>query len=607
MKLMYDRKAKDPTYYVQVGIRNGKKVTTKNIAKIGKHSELLKYHPDPLAYAKSEIERMNKEKDMTNVTLYIDLKKALDKTEDIASKSLEKNIGYLILEDIYQKMDIDRFIKEIFKDTKVGYDALAINRILTYDSILDPGSKLHTINDLHKYFEGPSFDHQHILRFMDVLYSNYDAYISYLYRASSKIVKRNTTVCYYDCTNFYFECEKEDDGYIDPFTGEMIEGLRKYDFAKDHRPNPIVQMGLFMDKDGIPMSMCITKGNEAEVNTAIPLENKLIDTLKNNDFIYCADSGINSYHICKFNSMGGRRFIVTQSIKKLPDTLKEAVFNDFEYRLLSNDRNTSIKTLKEFDPLSNAALYNDKAYKVIDASKELTMDYYEEKIVNGKKKMVKAKALLDQKLIITFSRKAYEYQRSIRNKQIERAKRLLETKDPDQIKKGPNDVRRLLKRKDEKRSIYVLDEAMIKEEEKYDGFFAIATNIDDVSVKEILDISSRRYKIEECFRITKTDLSGRPGYHYLKKRLISHFLICYTSLLIYRLLEVSLDRSGSHYTTKEIINTLKNMNVVSLDGIVYKSLYTNSKVLESMVKISDMNLDKEYYLKSTLRKYISKK
>ena len=607
MKLMYDKRAKDPIYYVQVGIRNGKKVTTKNIAKIGRHSELLKEHADPLAYAKSEVERMNRERDLKGVTLYIDLKKKLAVSEDNTSKSTIKNIGYLFLDQIYKKMDIDSFIKLIFEDTKVAYDPTVIARVLAYDRIIDPGSKLHTVNNMHKYFEDPLFDHQHILRFMDVLYDHYDEYISFLYKASSKVIKRDTTICYYDCTNFYFEKEREDEDYIDPFTGEVIEGLRKYGYSKEHRPNPLVQMGLFMDRDGIPMSMCIHSGNKAEVSTVLPLEKELIKVVSKGDFIYCADAALGSYDIRKFNALGGRRFVVTQSLKKLPDPLKEAIFNDFDYKLLSNDKDIKIQTLKGFDPLSNIALYNDKAYKVIDASKELVMPFYEEKIVDGKKKRMKAKALLDQKLIITFSRKAFEYQRHIRSGQIQRAKSLLESKDPDDIKKGPNDIRRFLKRKDGNKDLYVLDEDKIKEEERYDGYYAIATNIDDKSIQAILDIPHRRYKIEECFRITKTDLLGRPGYHYLKERLITHFLICYTSLLLYRLLEVSLDRNDTHFTTKEIINTLKNMNVASLDDVVYKALYTNSKSLEAMVKIFGLPLDREYYLVSDLKKMVHKK
>lgn len=602
MKLMYDKRAKDPIYYVQVGIRNGKKVTTKNVAKIGKHSELLKDHPDPLAYAKSEVKRLNEEGGLTHLSLYIDLDKRLAKSDDNASRSTIKNIGYLVLDHLYKKMKIDDFIKDIFKDSKAEYDALSINSILTYDRIIDPGSKLHTINNLDKYFEDPVFDHQHILRFMDVLCLHFDEYIRYLYKASDKVLKRDTTVCYYDCTNFYSEIENEDEDYIDPVTGEVIEGLRKYGLSKDHKPDPLVQMGLFMDTDGIPMSMCVHPGNKAEVKTVLPLEKELVRVVHNSDFIYCADAALGSYDIRKFNSMGGRRFIVTQSLRKLPDTLKEAVFNDFNYKLLTNDRDIKIKTLKEFDPPCNIALYNDKAYKVIDASKEMFMNFYEEKIIDGKKKLVRSKAILDQSLIVTFSRKTYEYQRNVRKRQIERAKELLGKKDPDQIKKGPNDIRRFLKRKDGHKDLYILDEDMIKEEEKYDGYYVIATNIKDRSVKDILDISHRRYKIEECFRITKTDLLGRPEYHYLKTRLIAHFLICYTSLLLYRLLEVDLERQGAHFTTKEIINTLKNMNVTSINDVIYKALYTNSKALEAMIKAYGLGLDKEYYLLNDLKK-----
>ena len=290
----------------------------------------------------------------------------------------------------------------------------------------------------------------------------------------------------------------------------------------------------------------------------------------------------------------------------MPATLKEAVFNDHDYKLLSDDRCIKIETLKTFDPASNLSLYEDKAYKVVDASKELTMEFYEERIVGNRKKMVKAKATLQQQVIITFSRKMYEYQRNIRNKQIERAKKMIEEKDPEAIKKGPNDVRRFIKKKANTKESYILDEEKIREEERYDGYYALATNIYDMPLKSILKIAANRYKIEECFRIIKTYMNGRPFYHQLKKRIIAHFMICYTALLLYRLLEVKLDRNGTHFTTRQIIDTLKNMNVAEIDPFVYKSLYTNSKALEAMMTLYPLDLDKEYYLKTRLDKFLKR-
>lgn len=601
---MYNKNAKDPIYYVQVGIRQGKKTTTKNIARIGKHSELLRNHSDPLAYAREYVRKLNEQKEMVDITLYLNFAHKLLPSDDDVSRSLVFNTGYLVLDRIYRDLNIRTVLEKMMSETRATFDLNQIVRFLVFDRILDPGSKLHTVCHLDSYYERPRFDYQHVLRGMDVLSENFDNYICHLYEASSKIIKRDTTVCYYDCTNYYSEIETADEDTVDEYTGEIIEGFRKYGLSKDHKPNPLVQMGLFMDSDGIPMSMCLTKGNEAETNTVLPLEKKLVRIIKNSDFIYCADAGLSSYDIRKFNAMGGRRFIVTQSLKKLPDTLKEAVFNDSHYRLLSNGREISIETMKSFDPASNLSLYQDRAYKVEDASKELVMDFPEERIIRGKKKTAKAKATLGQRIIITFSRKSYEYQRKIRAGQIERAKKLLKTSDPEAIKKGANDVRRFIRRKASTKESYILDEEKIREEEKYDGYYIIATNVYDKSVQEILDISSKRYRIEECFRITKNDFVSRPYYHRLKERIIAHFMLCYTALLIYRLLEVQLDRNGTHFTTRQIIETLKNMNVTDFDGFIYKSLYTDSRTLQAIMKIYPLKLDHQYYLKTTLDKLI---
>lgn len=601
---MYNKNAKDPIYYVQVGIRQGKKTTTKNIARIGKHSELLRDHSDPLAYAREYVRKLNEQKEMVDITLYLNFAHKLLPSDDDVSRSLVFNTGYLVLDRIYRDLNIRTVLEKMMSETRATFDLNQIVRFLVFDRILDPGSKLHTVCHLDSYYERPRFDYQHVLRGMDVLSENFDNYICHLYEASSKIIKRDTTVCYYDCTNYYSEIETADEDTVDEYTGEIIEGFRKYGLSKDHKPNPLVQMGLFMDSDGIPMSMCLTKGNEAETNTVLPLEKKLVRIIKNSDFIYCADAGLGSYDIRKFNAMGGRRFIVTQSLKKLPDTLKEAVFNDSHYRLLSNGREISIETMKSFDPASNLSLYQDRAYKVEDASKELVMDFPEERIIRKKKKTVKAKATLEQRIIITFSRKSYEYQRKIRAGQIERAKKLLKTSDPEAIKKGANDVRRFIRRKASTKESYILDEEKIREEEKYDGYYIIATNVYDKSVQEILDISSKRYRIEECFRITKNDFVSRPYYHRLKERIIAHFMLCYTALLIYRLLEVQLDRNGTHFTTRQIIETLKNMNVTDFDGFIYKSLYTDSRTLQAIMKIYPLKLDHQYYLKTTLDKLI---
>lgn len=575
MKLNYDKKSKDPTYFIQKGYRNGKKTTTKNIARIGKHSELLKITDDPLAYAREQVARYNEEEKKNNrvsMEVTIDFNEKIKISNDLVSSTTNRNIGYFFLQQLYHQLDISSFFKNATAGSKITFDPNLVNRFLTFSRILEPDSKLGTFEHLNQYYEEPEFNYVHILRTMDIMQEHYDDYISHLYEKSCGIVKRNTSVCYYDCTNYYFEIESQDEDYVDEVTGETIKGLRKYGPSKQHQPAPLVEMGLFMDGDGIPLSMCITSGSDNEQTTAIPLEKQLTKMFKGKKFIYCADAGLGSLNIRNFNSMGGRAFIVTQSIKKMSETLQQAVFNDCDYRLLSSDEKISIKDMKEFDKNNpdNKKLYTDKAYKIISVDKAFDLGFYEEKTLkNGRKRKVKSKAVVKQKIIITFSRKMMEYQRFIRNRQIERARKLLKNLNPETYKKGPHDVTRFIKRNSSTKSgeavtdLYEIDQSVIDEEEKYDGYYAVATNLDDPA-KEIIRISSQRYKIEDCFRVMKTNFSTRPVFHQKRERIIAHFMICYTALLIYRLLEKKLDQQGSHFTVENIVETLKNMEVANI-------------------------------------------
>lgn len=626
MKLWFDRKSKDPTYFIQQGFRNGKKTSTRNVKRIGKHSELLAITDDPLAYAKEQVAKYNEEMKNTKVSmdLSIDFDRKVRASDDVVSASALRNIGYYYLQHIYHDLQIGCFFKDVSNDRKIEFDPNLVNRFLTCARILSPASKLRTHVHLTDYYEQPDFDYVHILRTMDLMEENYEEYIRHLYKNSSNVVKRNTSVCYYDCSNFYFEIESPDLDYVDEVTGEVISGFRKYGMSKEHRPNPIVEMGLFMDSDGIPLSMCLVPGNQSEQTTAVPLEKELSHMLKGKSFIYCADAGLGSYHIRNFNSMGGRAFIVTQSIKKLSDILQQAVFSDCDYRLLSSGDPVSLQEMKEFDRKddANRALYLDKIFKVIPADNLIDLGLYDEKkFKNGKTKQVKVKGLLPQKLIITFSRKMMEYQRYIRNRQIERAKNLLKNIDPETYKKGPNDVTRFIKRnskgKNGEKAVdqYVLDLELIAEEEKYDGFYAVATNLDiaetpaamKTDVGQILDISAQRYKIEDCFRLMKTNFSSRPVYHRNKPRIIAHFMICYTALLIFRLLQKKFDLAGYHFTPNDIVETLQNMQVTDINDLFYTATYEGSQILTALNTIYPLSqLDRKYYQPKDLNKKFKK-
>lgn len=620
MKLNYDKKSKDPTYFIQIGFRNGKKTSTRNVARIGKHSELLAQGiSDPLAFAMQKVAEANQQQKEGKVSLEvkIDFDEKLAASNAAVSSSTSLGIGYFFLQAIYHQLELDRFFEDVSKGKKISFQPNDVNRFLTYARILDPDSKLGTYEHLNCFYEKPSFGYQHILRTMDLLYQNYDAYISHLYEKSGNVVKRSSAVCYFDCTNYYFETETEDT-YIDEATGEILRGLRRYGPSKEHRPNPLAEMGLFMDSQGIPISMCIANGSDSEQKLAVPLEKKITEMFKGKKFIYCADAGLNSLDIRLFNSMGGRSFIVTQSVKKLSDVLQAAVFNDYDYCLLSDGSSTTIQKLKDFDRMDagNRSLYQDRAFKILSANRAVDVGLTEEKICkNGKKKTVKSKVLLKQTIIVTFSRKMMEYQRHIRNNQIQRAKNLLKNLDPETYRKGPHDITRFIKRTSDTATgkpaadRYVLDEACIAKEEKYDGYYAIATNLEPEKgeapedfVRSILSINEKRYKIEDCFRIMKTNFSARPVFHQTKERITAHFMICYTALLIYRLLEVKLDAYGAklkdgmqHFTASNIIETLQNMQVSNVQDMYYIADYTSSQTLNALNGVFDLKLDKKYY------------
>lgn len=614
MKLNYDRKSKDPTYFIQQGIRNGSKTTTRNVCRIGRHSELLKITDDPLAYARQKVAEYNEDYKKNNkvaMGVNIDFAEKLKSCNDLASSSTCRNIGYFFLQQIYLALELDKFFSSVTSGSRVSFSPDLVNRFLTYSRILFPASKLSTSNHLQQFYEQPEIDYMHIMRTMDILQEHYDEYISHLFACSNKIIRRNTAVCYYDCTNYYFETERNDEDYVDEVTGETVKGLRKYGVSKEHRPNPIVEMGLFMDSDGIPLSMCLASGSDNEQTTAVPLEKKLVSMFKGRKFVYCSDGGLGSYHIRNFNSMGGRAFVVTQSLKKLPAALQEEIFSDCGFRLLSSGKEVSLSSMKGFDRSApgNLPLYNDRVYKVVNADTFFDAGFTDNKVFkNGKRRSVKAPVLLRQKLIVTFSRKLMEYQRTVRNRQVNRARLLLSRLDPETYRKGPHDVTRFIRRVRESGASscsYVLDSEAIAKEERYDGFYAVATNLDD-DVETVLRINSQRYKIEDCFRIMKTNFSSRPVYHQTRERITAHFMICYTALLVYRLLEAKLEKHGEHFSTNNIIKTLQNMSVANVNDLFYISTYTASKVCTALNAVFGLGLDKKQYMPKELNKKLKK-
>jgi len=507
--------------------KNGKR-TTKVYENIG-NFEKLKLRAgdeDPLVWLKNYVAKLNKQhkKDSLPVIIQKNPNKIIEKNVQNCF-----NVGYLFLQDIYYKLKLNEICETITEKYQFKYDLNDILSKLVYSRIIYPASKLKTLELSKKFLEQPNFNYQHIERALPVLCENMDFIQSQLYKNSCKYMRRNNKILYYDCTNYYFEIDEESE-------------LRKYGKSKENKPCPIVQMGLFMDGNGIPLAFDITPGNTNEQVTLKPLEEKIIKDFNTAEFVVCTDAGLASTANRKFNNTNNRKFITTQSIKKLKAFLKEDALDLSKGWKLSGSKN-SYNILK---------LRTD----------EKLIEKYKDKIFY-KERWIKEDGL-EQRLIITYSAKYQEYQRTVRNNQINRAKRIIE-KNPLKLKKvNQNDPRRFIKSINvtndgeiAEKSIYGIDESIIENEAKYDGLYAVCTNLED-DVESIIEANRRRWEIEESFRIMKTDFKSRPVYHSRDEMIKAHFLTCYLALVVYRYLEKKLDEK---YTSTEILETLREMDL----------------------------------------------
>ena len=479
------------------------------------------------------------------------------------------NVGYLFLQNIFAELKIDSICRKISKKHKYSYDFNAIITDLVFARILSPSSKLSSYTYCKTLLEPPKYELQNIYRALSVMADESDFIQEELYRNSNFFQPRNKKILYYDCTNYYFEIEQDDD-------------LRKYGKSKENRPNPIVTMGLFMDADGIPLAFDIFPGNQNEQTTLKPLETKVVSDFECSDFIFCSDAGLGSKANRKFNSFGNRAYVITQSLKKMNKEDKSIALNPKQFRKIGSQNFIDISTLDE----SDSEIYNTIYYKEIP-------------VANGD---------MDEIVIVTYSPKYKAYQRKIRQQQIDRAKKIIDEPGKKRRGKNQNDPARFVKTvavtndgEVAENKAYDLDTERISEEEIYDGFYAVITNLEG-DVEEILRINKQRWEIEENFRIMKTDFEARPVYVRRDDRIKAHFLICFISLLIYRLLENKLNKK---YTCEEILSTLRNMNMTLLSKESgYIPSYTRTKLTDDLHRIFDFRTDYEFISKSEMRSII---
>ena len=528
--------------------KNGKRTTCvyENLGTIDKIKIRAK-NKDPFEWLKEYVKELNakNKEEKLPVIIQKNPNRLIEK-----NVNLSFNIGYLFLQKIYYDLKINNICKNITDRHQFKYDLNSILSNLLYSRIIYPSSKLKTLESTKKYLEQPNFQYNDILRALEVIAEEFDFIQSELYKNSSKYLKRNNKVLYYDCTNFFFEIEEEDD-------------FRKYGKSKENRPNPIVQMGLFMDGDGIPIALDITPGNTNEQVTLKPLEEKIIKDFNTSKFIVCTDAGLASTANRKFNNTNDRRFITTQSIKQLKSFLKEwALDLTSEWKLYGSNKTYNISKLREDDELIKR--YYDKTF-------------YKERWINENG--------LEQRLIVTYSPKYQEYQKKIRNNQINRALKLIELNPSKLGKTKQNDPKRFITTisttttgEVAEENHYELNQEIINNEAQYDGLYAVCTNLED-NVEDIIKINHNRWEIEESFRIMKSEFKSRPVFLSREDRIKAHFITCFLALVIFRYLEKKLDNK---YTVQEIIETLRDMNLKTENNHTYSPIYTRTDLTDEL-------------------------
>lgn len=565
MKITTSKSKNAESFYISKGYINDKGTSTSVIIrKLGTLNDLLKVHgptrEDVMRWAKEEakIETLKYKEECENKAVQITFH--ADRQLDYDKQKLFRG-GYLFLQSLYYALQLNKTCRKLKVKYNFQYDINAILSDLIYSRVLEPTSKRSSFQVASEFLEKPSYELHDIYRALDVLGNECDFIQSEVYKNSNFLGKRNDKVLYYDCTNYYFEIEQE-------------YGSKKYGKSKEHRPNPIIQMGLFMDGDGIPLAFSTFPGNANEQTSLKPLEKKVLRDFGCQKFIYCSDAGLASEDIRFFNHMGERAYIVTQSIKKLSAEDKAWALDKNGFKRVCDDKPVDLAEIPEGD---QNLYYKDEPYTT--------------------KK-------LHQRLIITYSPKYALYQKTIRDKQVERAKKMVDSGSIKKVRKNPNDPARFIgkiaaTKEGEVADIHsYLDENKIELEEQYDGLYAVCTDLLDDDVKDILKISEGRWQIEECFRIMKTDFSARPIYLQNENRIQAHFLICFLALLFYRLLDKKLDYK---YTCETTLATLKAMNFAEVQEQGFIPLYIREKITDDLHDACGFRTDYQFITKSHMK------
>ena len=565
MRVTTSKSKNSESFYISKGYINNKGVSTSVIVrKLGTLKDLLPEHgptrDDVMKWAREEARletiKYKKEQQTKSVQITFHADQKLDYNQQVFYRG-----GYLFPQAFYYRLHLDKICRKLRDKHKFKYDINAILSDLIYARILEPVSKRSSFKVASEFLEKPSYQLHDIYRALDVLGNECDFIQAEVYKNSHLLGKRNDKILYYDCTNYFFEIEQED-------------GDKKYGKCKEHRPNPIIQMGMFMDGDGIPLAFSLFPGNANEQTSLKPLEEKVLRDFGCTKFIYCSDAGLGSEAIKRINHAGERAFIVTQSIKKLNKEDKKWALDKTGFKRVSDDSPVDLSKISEDD---TGLYYKDEPYTPHS---------------------------LHQRLIITYSPKYAKYQKAIRDAQVERAEKMLKSGKIKKERRNPNDPARFIGKTavteygEIAKIENYLDTDKIENEALYDGLYAVTTDLLDDDVKDILKVSEGRWEIEECFRIMKTDFEARPVYLQDEIRIKAHFLICFLSLVIYRYLEKSL---GNIYTCETILDKLKTMNFADVQEQGFMPLYTRDKLTDTLHSVCGFETDFQFITKSQMK------
>lgn len=588
MKLYIYKSKSNTILYMSKTYRNSEgKSTSKIIERLGTLDEVKEKAngEDPVEWAKKYIKEKTAEEN-EDKGIYYD---KLVEGKDLTSEQKVFNLGHIFLQKIFRELQLDKLCNEIKQKYKIEYELSNILEDLICTRILYPSSKYSSYEESQNFLRQPKYKLYDVYRALDVIQKEKEYIEQWCYEKSLGVVKeRNTKLLYYDCTNYFFEIELEDEDDLN--TGK--KGLRKYGKNKENRPLPIAEMGMFIDGNGYPLAFNVNPGNTNEQTTLRPLEKQIMKDFQLSKFLVCTDAGLGSFANRNFNTKGERTYIVTQSLKQLASEYQVDALSNVGWHLVGSNKFVNLSKIEKYD------------------SKNKNM-YYKEIIIERTKKdkQTNEKITLKERMIVTFSPKYAAYQKNIRDAQISRAKDIIE-KHPEQYTKLPqNNAKRFIQKENitndgecaEKYKLYFKNE-LEKYETQFDGLYALCVPENmDASIEDILQISKGRWEIEESFRIMKSEFKARPVFLQKEERIKAHFTICFLSLLIYRILEK--EKLQEKYTTQEIITTLKDMITNKIEGIGYKQLYKKTEVTTDLNNNYNFNLDKEFIGLKNMKKF----